>query len=99
MKLNERREIDQIDQKMTQLFEQRMKLSAKIAQHKFEQNQPVTDWKREAVIISEETKQLQNQHLASYLKEFYQDLFLISKQYQAKIIQDLESSTKRSSKI
>ena len=97
--MNERKEIDQIDQKMTQLFEQRMKLSAQIAQHKFKQNQQVTDWKREAVIISEETKRLQNEHLASYLKEFYQDLFLISKQYQAKIIQDLKSSAKKESKI
>lgn len=92
--MKERQEIDQIDQKMTELFEQRLKLSAKIAQHKFEQKQPVTDWKREAAIIQEETVHLQDQHLAKYLKEFYQDLFLISKQYQAKIFQDLKDSAK-----
>ncbi|BDR57286.1 chorismate mutase [Xylocopilactobacillus apis] len=84
--MKERDQIDQIDQKMTILFEQRMELSKKIAANKIEQKEPVLDQKREKEIIEKEISNLNDENLKQYLTDFYRDLFLISRQYQANLI-------------
>ncbi|BDR59550.1 chorismate mutase [Xylocopilactobacillus apicola] len=84
--MTEREQIDQIDHEMTVLFTQRMQLSKKIAAAKFAAKAPVSDRKREEEIIKNELAKLPNDELKSYLRDFYRDVFLISKQYQAKLI-------------
>lgn len=84
--MTKREQIDEIDREMTILFEQRMNLSKKIAAEKFSTRSSVSDRKREDKIIEQETSRIHEKELAPYLKDFYRDLFLISKQYQARLI-------------
>lgn len=93
-----REQIDQIDQELTILFEQRMQLSKQIATEKFASKKPVSDRQREEEVIKTELDRLHDQELKPYLKDFYRDLFLISKQYQANLIKgwrDLEEKNKK----
>lgn len=62
-----------------------MELSKKIAANKIEQKEPVLDQKREKK-LSKRISNLNDENLKQYLTDFYRDLFLISRQYQANLI-------------
>lgn len=86
---SERQRIDEINAAMTCLFEERMQVSAKIAQVKVEHQLSLTNVGREQEVIASQVAQLKDATLAPYLTDFYRDVMLISKQYQAKTIKGL----------
>lgn len=85
----ERQRIDEINAEMTRLFEERMAVSAKIAQVKVANKLSLTNVGREQEVIASQVAQLKDAQLAPYLTDFYRDVMLISKQYQAKTIKKL----------
>lgn len=78
----ERQQIDQIDQQIVQLFEQRMKVVESIAVKKKEAGIAIVDEKREEAILKSITNYLSDPNLAPYISEWYKALFQISRQRQ-----------------
>lgn len=80
-----RKKIDEIDEQIIELFEQRMRTSAEVAACKRAQGLPILDAKRERDVLT---------HLAgksepafkSYVRALYSTIFELSKAYQGKLL-------------
>lgn len=85
--LQESREIiDNIDSKLTELFEERMNTVIEVAEFKKKNNLDVTDPSREKLVMEKNIAKLKNQLYAPYYEAFMQSMFDISKSYQKKIL-------------
>ncbi len=80
-----RREINDIDKLMTDLFERRMKCAHKIAEYKKGHNLPIYDEKREKEVIEQNCELLKNESLREYYQKYLVQLMEISKQYQQQL--------------
>ncbi len=80
-----RQQIDDIDRKITDLFEQRMDVVKGVIDYKIKNNLPILNSSREAAVIEKNVGYLKNKEYAPYLKEFYQGLMDVSKRMQANI--------------
>ncbi len=78
-----RKEIDQLDQEMARLFEERLQLAKEVAIYKQEHNLPILDSSREKEVIAEHSKWLKNDDFLPYYQDFLQELMRISKEFQA----------------
>jgi chorismate mutase/prephenate dehydrogenase len=85
-KLNEhRREIDIIDEKMLQLFEKRLAIVKKIADLKTQENLPIRDTDREAVILDDIGVKAENIGLDPELaKRFFRSIIELSVEVERK---------------
>lgn len=79
-----RQEIDGIDQKLVELFNERMKVAAEIGQFKRENALPVLNARREREILSEVAEQ-SDPELANYTRVLYSLIFELSRSHQEKI--------------
>ena len=77
-----RTQLDGIDRQLADLFAQRMRAVAQVAQYKKEHNLPILDTGREREIMNRVTLQTGND-LEHYTKLLYQTLFSVSRAYQA----------------
>ena len=85
--LNEcRKEIDEIDQQLIKLFEQRMKISKEVVTYKLANNMQIFQPKREKDVIEKNVKRLNDSSLQAYAHNFVQDIMDIGKSYQATFI-------------
>jgi monofunctional chorismate mutase len=75
-------EIDRIDRQIQSLFEQRMKISEKVAAYKKEKGLPVLDAKREAEKIASLEESASDKETAEGIAELYRTLFAISRKCQ-----------------
>lgn len=86
MKNNElvelRNQIDQIDEKMADLFAQRMRIVKQVGEFKKTNNMPILDKERENIVIEKGNKLIKDENLKKYYQEFLIDLMDISKKYQ-----------------
>lgn len=84
MKLDEiRREIDNIDHEMVNLFKMRMNLVGEVANYKMANNLPIFNPEREKEILS---KLMPEGELGPFTNDFLTALFEISKNYQRLVI-------------
>lgn len=81
----DRKEIDEIDEKMAALFEKRFGVVADVIQYKMENNLPILDQGREEVIIEKNCQRIQNEELRELYKEYFMELLQLSKKYQKQI--------------
>lgn len=79
-----RKDIDEIDKQIIDLFQKRMKVASKIADYKRTNNLPVLDSKREREKLNE-ISQMGENDFKSYLRVLYSLLFELSRSYQEKI--------------
>ncbi len=91
-----REKIDGIDDRMIQLFSQRMRLVTQVAAYKKENGMPILDTGRERQIVNR-VSLAAGEDLEHYAKLMYQTLFSVSRAYQAQqlltkssLIQELE---------
>ena len=77
-----RQQIDEIDNRMVLLFEDRMALSGEISKWKQENNMPVGDNCREQDILNRITKLVRHEHEV-YIKSFYSNFFSLRRAYQS----------------
>lgn len=77
-----RREIDEIDNQMMDLFQKRMELVYAIGIHKKQLDLPVSDPNREKEVLDRLKSRLSNVGLWPYYKRFITHIFLLSKEYQ-----------------
>lgn len=81
-----REQIDQIDLQITELFNTRMELSAKIAALKLCNNMPIFDPVREAQKIRSVTS-ASDTEFAPYTEALFRQIMELSKAYQAELTQ------------
>ncbi|MEG0855178.1 MAG: chorismate mutase [Terrisporobacter sp.] len=74
-----RNEIDEIDKKITELFERRMDLSRKVAQVKQENEIGILNAKREEEVIQKNLSYLKNKEYRFVLEGFFRNLMNLSK--------------------
>lgn len=74
-----RNEIDEIDKKITELFERRMDISKEIARCKKEQGIGILNAKREEEVIQKNLSYLKNKDYRFILEGFYRNLMNLSK--------------------
>ena len=90
-KLEEARQIiNQVDEKMIELFIQRMTAVKQVAQYKLENKFPVLDSSREGEIKVKNLKILNNAELEKFYLEFFDGVLRSSKDYQYDLIEDYQ---------
>ena len=80
-----REQIDCIDKELVSLFEQRMSVSAQIADCKKERALPILDAAREHALL-EKIAQISDPELEKYTVSLYQTILSLSRSYQQHII-------------
>lgn len=77
-----RKEIDEIDTLMQELFKKRLAVSKKIGEYKKENNLPIYDSKRENEILLRLKEKYSDEDTVFYYERFMKELFSISKDLQ-----------------
>lgn len=78
-----RKEIDEVDKQLTELFEKRMEIVTEIIKYKIKNKIPVLNSSREGEVIKKNSERLRNKELEPYLKDFFIRLMDLSKDYQS----------------
>jgi chorismate mutase/prephenate dehydratase len=81
-----RNKIDEIDEKIVKLFEERMKVVVGIAEYKIQNEIPILNEGRENEVIKKNQDRLENKELNNSLEEFYKSFMKISRNYQSEKI-------------
>lgn len=82
MLAEQREKIDAIDKEIVALFEERMQVVTRIAECKKELGLPIFDESREVMVYEKVSGYLKNPDLSDKLKDVYQILMSVSKDYQ-----------------
>lgn len=83
-----RREIDEIDKRLCELFEKRMSAVKRVASYKQESGLPIFDPKREYEVIEKNLSKLDEKELAPYFCDLLKELMGVSKRYQQSVLGD-----------
>ena len=82
MELNEiRKEIDEIDKQLVELYIRRMNCSARVAEYKREHNMPVLDASRERALLNK-ISELSGSEFEEYTRTLYSNILDLSRSYQ-----------------
>jgi len=85
-----RKRINQIDEELTKLFEERMHIVEDVLSYKKENNLPIFDQNREKAVLAQTKSYLQEQNFLNYQQQFMQTIMDLSKDYQHTLLsQDL----------
>ncbi len=87
-----RKEIDKIDEQLVKLFQERMEVSAKIADYKKENNLPIFDQKREREKMHD-IMEATPEETREYAASLYSLIFELSRAYQKRIIKTSSTLT------
>ena len=82
-----RKIINETDEQLVQLFEQRFAAVKNVLEYKKENHLPVKDQKREAYLIEQREKEV-TEELRPYFREFYEALLSASRHYQSDHLND-----------
>lgn len=84
-----RKEINQIDAEMAELFERRMKACYGVAEYKREHGLPVLDAAREAEVIAKGAERIEDAALREYYISFLKDVMKTSRAYQTRLLEGM----------
>lgn len=84
-----RREINEVDREMAELFVRRMRASEQVAAYKQEMGLPVLDPVREAQVIRKNGEHLEDDVLREYYMNFLKNTMSISRAYQHRILEGM----------
>lgn len=85
-----RKQINEIDKQMAQLFEKRMQVSKEIADYKRSHALPILDENREKIVIETNSKYINNPIVCEYYVNFLKNTMNLSKQYQSRLMQGIK---------
>ncbi len=83
-----RKEIDEIDAKMTSLFEERMQIAAEVAEYKRISGKKVFDKQREDEKLDTVEKSASNAYFGRGLRELFSQIMSLSRKYQYTMLAD-----------
>lgn len=81
-----RREIDQIDEKLVRLFEDRMAVTQKVGEYKAREGLAITDYQREREVLVNKRALLQDLALSGDVTALFQTIFALSRKQQNLIL-------------
>lgn len=81
-----RREIDEIDKEIIELFEKRMDIAINVAEYKKRNNIPILNVKREEEVIEKNVMALKNKDYSNIARKFFTNLMELSRSLQSKFI-------------
>ncbi len=84
----DRTRIDEIDQQLTALFEQRFKVVADVIDYKIENRLPILDAGRENIIIEKNCGRIEDEDIRPYFRKWYLEMLKLSKEYQKEILDE-----------
>ena len=84
-----RNKINEIDQEMAKLFEERMQASEEVAEYKKEHALPIFDSSRENEVINRNVEYIKDEKIKEYYVNFLKNTMDISKQYQSSLLNGL----------
>ncbi len=87
---NVRKKINLIDQEMAKLFEERMNSAKEVAEYKIKYAMPIYDASREAEVINNNSKYIEDDVIREYYVSFMKQTMDISKRYQARLISGMK---------
>ena len=82
-----REEINRIDEAVAHLFEERMKVAAKVAAYKKEKGLPVLDREREKAVLEKNSAYIKDPELKPYYTAFQEKVMEVSRAYQAQLME------------
>lgn len=89
-KLDESRKvINQIDEQLAKLFEQRMLVSKDIADYKHKHGMPILDSSREKEVIEKNCKLIQDKTICEYYVNYLKNIMDLSKKYQSRLLEGI----------
>lgn len=83
-----RKEIEDIDSKLVELFEKRMDIAVKVAEYKKSNKLPIYDEERESLLIRKNVNKLSNKEYEIVLRRFFLHVMELSRSVQNDIIQN-----------
>ena len=83
---NARKKINEIDEQMAKLYEERMKCSYQVAEYKIQNALPILDANREKEVIEKNSKYIQDDTIREYYIDFLKHTMDISKKYQSRLM-------------
>ena len=86
-----RREINEIDKELRDLFLRRMNAVKSVAEYKSKNGLPILDEARETEIIKNNSVFIEDDKLRSYYVDFLKDLMTVSRRYQGELIEQSRS--------
>ena len=81
----DRKKIDTIDKQIVELFEERFNVVKDVIDYKIENRLPILNSGREKEITEKNTNRIQDEDIREYFKVWYEELLLLSKEYQKQI--------------
>ena len=84
-----RKDIDEADKAMAELFEKRMKTAEQIARYKRENGIPVRDEKREEALIERNSALIGDDAVRPYYAQFIRETIELSCAYQRELLGDI----------
>ena len=78
--------IREVDKKIASLFEERMRLCARLLEYKKEHALPILDAEQEARVVSDRLDNIKDPAIQEYYVLFLRDMMKISKAYQARLM-------------
>lgn len=81
-----RKNINEIDKKMAELFCERMDAAKVIGEYKKEHGLDIRDYEREKLVVSKNLEYISNQTLREYYKTFIEEMMSISRAYQNRLL-------------
>ena len=81
----DRKKIDVIDRQIAELFEKRFEVVRDVIEYKIENRLPILNSGREAEITKKTTALIKVEDIREYFKVWYEELLLLSKEYQKQI--------------
>ena len=84
-----RREINEADAAMAELFVRRMRAAEKVAQYKKEHALPILDAEREAAVVQKNARLVEDETLREYYVNFIKSNMAISRAYQSRLLEGM----------
>ena len=84
-----RKEINEIDAEMAELFVKRMRAAEKVADYKMRHGLKIFDAAREAEVISRNSAMVEDETLREYYVNFLQNNMAVSRAYQSRILEGM----------
>ncbi len=81
-----RKEIDQVDKQMTDLFIKRFEAVKKVLEYKLDNHLPIKDEGREAEIMARNLARISDEDLQPYFQDYFAYLMDVSKRYQKDLL-------------
>lgn len=81
-----RKEIDEIDKELVNLFERRMDVAIRVANYKKENDLPIYDEERESKVIKKNVDNLKNKNYDLLTRRFFLSIMELSRSLQESIV-------------